>query len=354
MKYSEIIASSFFFGILAIVIWVMWKIWSPFLVAVALAGTIVVISYPLYEWIRNRMPRRNATAAAILSTIMVLLVIVVPIFAASTVLVHQFLSFFQSVQSNEVIGSDTVGNLNTLMQGYVPGFEFDVTTQLKQITQWFTGNLGNIFTGTISIVLTTLVVLLGTFYLFKDGERLIVWITRTSPLSEADDLLILKRVAISIRSVVIGTVLVSVIQGIAATVGFSLFGIKQAVLWGSLATLGSLLPGIGTAVIMIPAIIWLFFTSTTFNVVGLLIWALVTALVVDNLVSPYLMSRGNKLHPFVVLVSVLGGISLFGPVGFIIGPVLASLLLVLLELYTNTLTQSLDKVEVLPITLDVK
>jgi predicted PurR-regulated permease PerM len=84
---------------------------------------------------------------------------------------------------------------------------------------------------------------------------------------------------------------------------------------------------------MIPAIAYLLFSSSYGAAIGLAIWAMCMLIIVDNFLAPYLMSRGNSLHPFIVLLSVIGGISLFGPLGFIIGPVLVSLFLVLLEIY---------------------
>lgn len=342
MKYAELVQSSFFFGALIMVLYVMWKIWAPFLVAVALAGIIVTVSYPLHRRILQITPWQNKALGAGLSTLVVFTIIVIPILAASSVLVHEFISLYSLIAASESDGQGLIESLVSVIQGYVPGFELDVRHQMEQTLTWFSGNLGGIFSSTVSVALTALVAFLGTFYLFRDGQSFVRWITAISPLPDTEDKLILGRVAVSVRSVVTGTVLVSIIQGASIAAGFALFGIDRAILWGSIAALGSLLPGIGTTVIIVPAVAWLFFTSTTFNAVGLLIWGAAMLVIVDNLVSPYLMSRGNKLHPFVVLVSVLGGISLFGPIGFILGPVFASLLLVLLELYTNTLKRSTE------------
>jgi predicted PurR-regulated permease PerM len=130
-----------------------------------------------------------------------------------------------------------------------------------------------------------------------------------------------------------GTVLVAILQGLLAGIGFAIFGIPRPILWGTIGALGALLPGLGTITIMVPGVLYLLYLGNITAAVGLMIWAAVCIVVVDNFISPYLMSRGNNLHPFVVLLSVLGGIALFGPIGFIIGPVMISLFLVLLELY---------------------
>ena len=96
-----------------------------------------------------------------------------------------------------------------------------------------------------------------------------------------------------------------------------------------------MIPGFGTLVIMVPGIIFLFLAGSPVAAAGLLVWTITTVIVVDNIIGPYLMSRGNNLHPFIILISVLGGISTFGPIGFIVGPVIVTLFIVLLEIYNQ-------------------
>jgi len=96
-----------------------------------------------------------------------------------------------------------------------------------------------------------------------------------------------------------------------------------------------LIPGVGTTIIFIPSVIYLIVTEAYGSAIGLAIWGVLAVGLIDNLLGPYLMSRGNTLHPFVILLAVLGGMSVFGPIGFIVGPVVVSLLKVLLELYAS-------------------
>ena len=95
------------------------------------------------------------------------------------------------------------------------------------------------------------------------------------------------------------------------------------------------MPGVGTTIVTVPAIVYLFVTGDMINAIGLTIWSTLIVGLVDNLIGPYLISRGNNMHPFIILISVLGGIALFGPIGFVIGPVVVTLFLVLLEIYNQ-------------------
>jgi predicted PurR-regulated permease PerM len=86
---------------------------------------------------------------------------------------------------------------------------------------------------------------------------------------------------------------------------------------------------------MLPVVLFLFFSGSLIPAIALLIWSVLAVGLVDNFVGPYLMSRGNNMHPFIILLSVLGGLSLFGPIGFLVGPVVVTLFLVLLEIYNH-------------------
>lgn len=335
MRHTRAVEFSFFYGALALVGYLIWQIFAPFLTALILAGIIVVVCYPLYELVLKHITRQRASLASFITTLIVFACIVTPIFLISSLLINQVVTFYLSLDSVSNLHIDSLfAGLQQKIQVYIPGFEINLTEQLKTSVGWFTKNVGAIFAGTISVVFSALIALMGSFYLFKDGKQLVNWLVSVSPLQDSEDKAIFDRVATSIRSVVTGTVLVSMIQGFSSAIGFAIFGINNAVLWGTVGALIGLLPGVGSAGIMIPAVLFLFFTGATNSAIGLAIWGSVSIVVVDNIISPYLMGRGSSLHPFVVLISVLGGISLFGPIGFILGPVFISLFLVLLEIYS--------------------
>jgi len=335
MARGRIIEYTFFFSTLALVGYIAWQIFFPFLTALALSAITVIICYPMFRFILRFVTRQNRTLAALLATLVVFCAVVTPVSLVSTLLVNEFVSFYRSIESTGQLPIDTMmTGVETAIQTYIPTFDINLSAQIRESVSWFAGNLGTIFAGTLSVVFTFLIAMLGSFYLFRDGERLVAWLVSVSPLKDAEDQVIMDRIARSIRSVATGTVLVAILQGVAAALGFSIFGIDRPILWGTIGALGALLPGFGTATIMVPAVGYLLYLGEFGSAVGLAIWGIATIVIVDNFISPYLMSRGNNLHPFVVLLSVLGGISLFGPIGFIIGPVMVSLFMVLLELYS--------------------
>jgi len=332
---GRVIEYTFFFAALVAVAYLVWLIFAPFISALALSAIIVIICYPLYTFVLKHVTRGNTSLAAMLATIIVVCVVVTPLAFTSSLLVNEFITAYRSIDSSGQLSVDLLAaDAELFVQGYIPGFEINFSQQLKESLGWLTSNLGNIFAGTLSAVFTLFIALLGSFYLFRDGHRFVNWLISISPLKNVEDEIIMDRLAQSIRSVATGTVLVAILQGILIATGFAIFGIDRPLLWGTVGAIVALLPGVGTLLIMLPAIAYLFYISDFFASGGLALWALATVAVVDNFISPYLMSRGNNLHPFVILLSVLGGLALFGPLGFILGPVAISLLMVLLQLYS--------------------
>lgn len=335
MKMSRVVEYAFFFGLLALSGYMVWLIMAPFLSALALSAIIVTICHPLYTRIKEKIPRQNKSVAAFVSTMIVLTLIVIPLLLMSSLVVREVVSFYQDLDTGNISIQNTLTALEHSIQTLIPGFSIDLNEQIKLSAQWLTGNLGAIFAGTVSTIFIFFIALIGSFYFFRDGKEFLQVLIKASPLPDHEDEIIFERLARAVRSVATGTVLVAIIQGSLAAIGFSIFGIDRAILWGSLASVGALMPGVGTTIVTAPAIVYLFFSGQAINAVGLLVWSMVVVGLVDNLIGPYLISRGNNLHPFIILIAVLGGISLFGPVGFVIGPVVVTLFLVLLEIYNQ-------------------
>ena len=162
---------------------------------------------------------------------------------------------------------------------------------------------------------------------------------KASPLPDHEDQEILGRLARAIRSVATGTLFVALIQGTLVAIGLSVAGVDRAILLGALAAIGAMIPGVGTGLVMVPIVVILFLTGSIIPAVGLALWGVLIVGMVDNIIGPYLMSRGNNMHPFIILIAVLGGLSLFGPIGFLVGPVVVTLFLVLLEIYNQYIVQ---------------
>jgi predicted PurR-regulated permease PerM len=334
MLMNRIVEYVFFFGFMAVVGYLVWEMVTPFVSALALSAIIVTICYPVYIRILKRTPGKNETIAALFTTFLVLLIVIVPVFLITSALVNEAVSVYKIVNAEQIGFEDSLNTIEASIQKFFPGFELNATEYLRQAASWLALNLGAIFAGTASTIFLFFIAILGSFYLFRDGRSFTKVLVKISPLPDSQDEVIMKRLANAVRSVVTGTVLIALIQGTLTGLGLWIFGFERAILWGVIAAFGALIPSVGTTIVFIPAVVFLLFNGAYVQAIGLLVWGVLAVGLIDNLLGPYLMSRGNKLHPFIILLAVLGGLSVFGPIGFVVGPVLVSLFIVLLELYS--------------------
>lgn len=336
MQLSRIVEYVFFFGLLVLAGYMVWQIAAPFITALALSAIIVTITGPLHQRILRVTPRQNRTLAAFLSTIIVLIAIILPLSVLSSLIIGEVVGVYQDLESTGSGDLSTqIATLEATIVSILPIESFDLVAQAQTVASWFAENLGTIFAGTVSTLFTFFIAIIGAFYFFRDGDQMLELIIKASPLSDEEDRLILARTARAVRSVATGTLLLAIIQGTLVALGFLVIGIDRAVLWGTLASVGALMPGIGTTIVTAPAIVYLFASGSITSAFVLLIYATLVVGLVDNFLGPYLISRQNNMHPFIILIAVLGGISVFGPIGFIVGPVIVTLFFILLEIYNQ-------------------
>ncbi len=331
---KDFVENIFFFGLLGFVSYLIWQIVAPFIAPLALAAIIATVCYPIFSRIVRVMPKKNRSLAAMLSVFFIAVTIFAPLFLLSYILFIQVLDFYNTTGGGGGHLQNSLTLFESLRSQYFPGVTIDFALYAKEAAGWIASHMGTIFAGTASTVLMFFIMLIALFYMLRDGPVFLQSLIRVSPLPDAQDARILEKLSLSVRSVVLGTLSIALIQGVLTAIGFAFFGVPQPVLWGSVAAIGALIPGVGTSVVFIFAIIFSLL-SGSYGVAALLgLWGFFAVGLIDNFLGPYLMSRGAKLHPFMILLSVLGGVALFGPVGFLLGPVALSFFTVLLELYS--------------------
>lgn len=314
---------------------------QPYVSAIFLALVTAVLFKPIHErLLENLNGRKNL--AALISVILALATIFIPLLIVGNLLIKETAAIYSEVQEKNVSTTalnPVVSRVEMFIESKIPGANIDLSRFLnvrpyfERALVWLSGNLTNFFSSILRLTLGAFLYILCLFYLFRDHQSLTRNILAWSPLFDTHDKLILSKISTTVMSVLRGQLMIGLIQGLLTGVGFWIFGVPHPVVWGSIAAVASLVPAIGTSFVSGPAVVYLFVTGHLLQGIGLLVWAIVAVGLIDNLLGPYLMNRGVKVHPFLVLISVLGGITFFGPVGFIAGPVVLSLLFALLELY---------------------
>lgn len=328
----------FFLLVTALVLFLFWQILQPFILVIIIAGVVTVILAPIDTYLKKLL-KRPRLSAAILSAATFFLVFI-PLLLILFLMVTQASDLVRTA-TNDTSWLDHLNPATSpLIQALPEVVQQEIATidigQIgKSIASWAFNNVGNIFSSSTQLILNTFIFFLCLYYLLVNREHLYTEALALSPLENQTDTMLLKRIVNTIRGVVFGVLLVAIIQGVIAGIGMTIFGVPGALIWGALAAVAGLVPLLGTAIVLIPAILYLFFTSSLAATIGMLIWSVVFVSMIDNLVGPYLIGGRAHLHSFLVLIAVLGGLAAFGSVGAIAGPTILAALLGLLELYKS-------------------
>jgi predicted PurR-regulated permease PerM len=164
------------------------------------------------------------------------------------------------------------------------------------------------------------------------------------PLSHDDEMLLLERLTSVTRATIKGTLVIGIIQGALAGLGFWAAGIDGSAFWGTIMAVLSIVPGIGAALVWLPAVIYLYLTGQTLTATLLLAWCVAVVGTIDNILRPMLVGKDAKMPDLLILIGTLGGLFLFGPIGFIVGPIVCGLFLTILEIYGATFKDILPPV----------
>ncbi len=329
----KIIEKYFFFGLLFVTFVFTFFIFQPFWIVLVLGASFSVMLFPIYEWFtKKRLPSWFASLFTLLFFIVVLCV---PLFVLGTIVFDQSQSLYYSVINNGTISPfiNSVGNkINQILPN---GVSFNINDKISDFISFLTNNITNIFTATVSALFSFILLLLAIFYFLKDGKEWRKTLLGLSPLSDVDDEKIINKLLQTINGVMRGTLFIALVQGVLMGIGLTLFGVQNAAIWGVVAAITSLIPSVGTAMVSVPAIIFLFATGHIVSAIGLTIWSTIVVGTIDNFLTPYVIGSKINIPPFLILFSVLGGISLLGPVGVLMGPLTVSLLYTLTDIYQN-------------------
>ena len=327
---TKVIERYFFFGLLFATFVFTFFIFRPFWVVLVLGICFAIVLHPIYIWLNSR--RIRSSIAALITVLLFAVIVCGPILGISVMVFNQSEDVYHKVVDTEAIKPFTDSVNETVNEILPDGVDFDINTKVTDFISYLSSNIANIFKTTLSAFFSFILVLLIIFYGLKDGTAWKERIIALSPLGNSEDEKIINRL---VNAVIKGYILIGIIQGILLGLGFWIFGVPHGALWGTVAAVASLIPTVGTALISVPAIIFLFLGDHTGAAIGLLAWAVVVVGLIDNFLSPLIVGTRINVSPILILFSVLGGISFLGPVGVLIGPLSVSLLYTLISIYTN-------------------
>ncbi len=335
---TKTIERLFFFGLLLATLVFTFMIFRPFWIVLILGISFAIVLHPLYLWFTNK--KFPEWLASLITVFLFILVLCGPLLGIGSIVFNQSQNVYRVVVS-EGSAQPFLKTIETKVNNFLPDVaNFDINQRTSDLISYISKNIASIFSSTVSAFFSFLLMLLIIFYFLKDGTKWKKAIILLSPLGDKDDEKIISRLEFAVNAVIKGYLFVALIQGVLMWAGLWLFNIPNPALWGVVAAVSSLLPTIGTALVSVPAIIFLFATGNTASAIGLLIWAVAIVGLVDNFLSPLIVGKKINMPSLMILFSVLGGISLLGPVGILIGPLTVSLLYTLISIYRNEFKQN--------------
>ena len=340
------------FAITAIFIAMIWSFLQALLLAAIGAGLL----HPVYRFFRARFRGRESLAS--MATILVLLVIIVgPLTAFMGVVVSQAIEVTETAVPwvTEQIGNDeNMFLIEKWVTDRVPALEGMMPTrsQLLQGVGEVAQTLGNFLvasvskmtSGTAAFFLNLFVMLYAMFFFLTSGRAILDKVLSYSPLAPEDDERLVGRFVSVARATLKGSVTIGIVQGALGGVGFAVAGISGSVFWGTVMAILSIIPGIGTAVVWVPAVAYLFIQGDALVAGLLLAWCAGVVGTIDNVLRPRLIGKDAEMPDLLILLSTLGGLFLFGGVGFIVGPIIGSLFIAVWEIYGTTFKDHLPAI----------
>lgn len=322
---------SFFFGLLLLTGVFALIVLKPFLLVLVVGASLAIVFNPLFHFFQKHFGQMR-WLSALLCTIFFIILLTGPLFLLGTVLVHESQTLYTSLISEQGL-DPLMQQIQAVVDSFFPFLGINIQEIGVNLASTLSSNLGIIFTTTVNTVISLIFVVLTLFYFLKNGS---IWkeaMVRFSPLSNTADEKIMNRLIHAVNGVIRGYLLIALAQGILMGIGLWIFGVPNPALWGSVAGIMSLVPTVGTSVVSVPAMVYLYATGHHGQAIGLLVWAVGLVGLIDNLLNPVLVGKKVDIPALLVLFSVLGGIALFGPVGILVGPLVISLLFALFDIY---------------------
>lgn len=333
---SELIFFWILFGAFALL---SFMVMSPYIAPIFLAGVFTILFSPFHERIKKWVGG-NDSFAAFVTVILVLCLILLPLILLGVLMYQEVVAIYNAVSHENgglVLLDNTIRAIERHIQNIVPAFELkqSVYDYLGIGLRWVGENLNAFLSSVLSFVSQLLLVLISMFFFYRDGDKLHAFIVKWSPLSDRYDEGIIAKIELAVSSVIKGSLATAILQGALLGLGFGLFGVPNPVLWGVVGTVTALIPVVGTSIIIIPAVAFLFLGGHMLSGAGLLIWGVFLVGLIDNVTRPMFMHRGIDIHPFLIFLSVLGGLAYFGPIGFLAGPIVLAFFFSLLDIYPS-------------------
>jgi len=333
--------------------YLFYVVFSPFVIPIVWAMILAFVFYPLYRWLNRRLKGRKSLCALVMTAFVVLLIVFPAVYILS-MLAHEAISAYAFFENGLKTGRfQPILELkdHPLIQGvwqrlnqYVDLSDLDLNSllleNLRKVSVFAINQTSRVIRGFSFIIINFGLVTISLYYVFKDGDQLLKKIREAIPLVPQDKVLLFARLEEMVHATIYGGILVALLQGFLGGLAFWFLGLPSPVFWGTVMVFLSFLPIVGPFLVWGPVVLYFFFEGTFFKGIVLLVWGGAVVGLSDNFLRPILISKRTKLHTMLLFFGVLGGIKSFGLLGLIVGPLVVTICMTILDIYSEKAAQT--------------
>lgn len=303
---------------------------APLVIGTLLAG----IFTPLNNLISKKF-KEGSNAPSLISTILVAFIIILPFITIISLLFQETQGFLEKIKTPNFYENDRAINYiaSKLDIKTTDLFSSQILPMVKNIGDFVTNNIATFLSNAANLMINFFLLLLTIFYMLKDGKRLSKFLIEASPLETSEEMSLYRTFKESGRAVLYGNLITAGMQGFLGGLGFFIFGVSSPIIWGFIMAFFAFIPMLGPYLVFIPASIYMFLNGNVWTAIVFLAYNIFIVSSVDNVLRPKLIGDKIKVHSFFVLISVLGGIKIFGIIGLVYGPLIASIFISLIKNY---------------------
>jgi predicted PurR-regulated permease PerM len=299
----------------------------------ALAIILAILFHPLYQGLERRTKMPNLSAGVVV--FIIALIIAGPVFLIGQQVFFELANFYRSINLGTLFtqSNSFVRQLSPSTQQMLVSFNVDLHTWVSQLTGQAVNSLSGILSSLGWMFGSLIVVAFSTFFLLRDGSKIKTLLMELLPLSQANENILFNKLEKAVGGVVRGQFLVVLTISTASFIGFTIFGLPNALLWACAMFVAAFVPTFGTSLVWAPAIAYLYFTGHVGAAIGMAVWAGASVALIDNVLAAKLVSARVRLHPLLTIFAILGGVVSFGVFGVLLGPILVAIFTALVEIY---------------------
>jgi predicted PurR-regulated permease PerM len=333
----------FFLFVLIVITYFFIRVIWPFFFTILIGAITTGLFYPLYRLL-FKVTRGRVSLSSLLSCLVILLVIILPLAGVLAVVAGQALEFYNKV--DDFLQKTPVDSSQLrewfMIGDYLERFGLDESQLLgklgdvaKTVSTFLIKSIQRVTQGAFNVVAMLFVMLFSMYYFFKDGPAFLEKFKRLSPLDDEYEDRLIDRFASITRATIKGTLVIAIIQGILGGITFWIFGVPSPLFWGLIMVILSIIPVIGSGLVWVPAGVIELVLGHWVQGIGILAVGAGIISTVDNILRPRLVGKDTEMHPLLIFLGTLGGISVFGIVGFLVGPIIAALFVTIWDIYAS-------------------